>query len=215
MSADICIIIPMKPAALAKSRLRHALSPSRRQRLASAMFRRTLKVCRSVLDSSSILVVSADVALLRALASQGHAVLRDPPNATLNEALDAARREAEHRGFRRVLILPADLPCLSRASLESLLQKRGPVLVPDRAGTGTNALLLDPIDAGFPSFGENSFERHLALFGPRLSLIRDPALALDLDTPSDVSLWLNRPVSRIKRLPTRPSLFGCESDLLL
>ena len=63
-------------------------------------------------------------------------------------------------------------------------------VVPDRHGTGTNALLLAPADAIGPAFGEGSMERHRdrARRGPvtrsRSSTI--DSLALDLDTPADL-----------------------------
>ena len=62
--------------------------------------------------------------------------------------------------------------------------------MPDRHGTGTNALLLTPPDVIEPSFGEGSRARHerLAQRGrarPSASP-RSPSLMLDVDTPEDL-----------------------------
>ena len=62
-------------------------------------------------------------------------------------------------------------------------------VVPDRHGTGTNALVLRPPDAIKPAFGEGSCQRHLRL-ARDAGLPHDTeevaGLALDLDTPADI-----------------------------
>ena len=61
--------------------------------------------------------------------------------------------------------------------------------MPDRHGTGTNALLLDPPDAIAPGFGAGSFERHRAAVeaaGSRLRVERPGTLVLDVDTGDDL-----------------------------
>jgi 2-phospho-L-lactate guanylyltransferase len=63
------------------------------------------------------------------------------------------------------------------------------LIVPDRHGTGTNALLLTPPDALAPSFGPGSRDRHL---GQALDshvngeVVAVPTLALDVDTTDDL-----------------------------
>ena len=66
----------------------------------------------------------------------------------------------------------------------------GVVVVPDRHGTGTNALVLSPPDAIEPSFGPDSLARHVAAAeaaGVPSGSRRCPALALDVDTPDDLA----------------------------
>ena len=63
-------------------------------------------------------------------------------------------------------------------------------IVPDRHGTGTNALLLAPPDAIAPSFGPGSFERHVAAArdaGVAYAVERVPTLMFDVDTPDDLA----------------------------
>ena len=65
--------------------------------------------------------------------------------------------------------------------------------MPDRHGTGTNALLLDPPDAIVPSFGPGSFERHrLAAESAGATMLVEPvpSLVLDVDTGDDLSRLL-------------------------
>ena len=68
--------------------------------------------------------------------------------------------------------------------------RRGLVIVPDRHGTGTNALVLSPPDAIEPSFGPGSFARHVAAAeaaGVPHRVEEVPGLALDVDTPDDLA----------------------------
>jgi 2-phospho-L-lactate guanylyltransferase len=63
------------------------------------------------------------------------------------------------------------------------------VIVPDRHGTGTNALLITPPDAFHPAFGHGSRERHeerAAAAGLSTSTVTVFTLALDVDTPEDL-----------------------------
>ena len=62
--------------------------------------------------------------------------------------------------------------------------------MPDRHGTGTNALVLSPPDAIEPSFGPDSLERHVAAAeaaGVPHRVEEVPGLALDVDTPDDLA----------------------------
>ena len=64
------------------------------------------------------------------------------------------------------------------------------VIVPDRHGSGTNALLLDPPAAIEPAFGPGSFARHAALAAGAevpVHVGRLASLELDVDTPGDLA----------------------------
>ena len=71
---------------------------------------------------------------------------------------------ALERDYERVLLVPGDCPALDPREVDELLagamSAPDVVIVPDRHGTGTNALLLAPPDAIAPSFGPGSRERH-------------------------------------------------------
>jgi 2-phospho-L-lactate guanylyltransferase len=63
------------------------------------------------------------------------------------------------------------------------------MIVPDRHGTGTNALLLTPPDALAPSFGPGSCERHARearTGGVHPEVVEVRSLATDVDTPEDL-----------------------------
>ncbi len=86
---------------------------------------------------------------------------------------------------------PGTRRSLRPAELAGLLTGPSPVvIVPDRHGTGTNALVLSPPDAIAPSFGPGSFARHVAAAeqaGVPHSVEDVPGLALDVDTPADLA----------------------------
>jgi 2-phospho-L-lactate guanylyltransferase len=65
------------------------------------------------------------------------------------------------------------------------------VIVPDRHGTGTNALLLTPPTVIEPSFGPDSCDRHARVgrsVGAEVEVVDVPSLAVDVDTPDDLEV---------------------------
>ena len=89
---------------------------------------------------------------------------------------------------------------ISRSSTRtSGARPRAALIVPDRHGTGTNALVLSPPDAFAPAFGPDSCARHVSrarAAGISFALERIESLAIDLDTPEDM------------RGPARPAAAG-------
>ncbi len=91
--------------------------------------------------------------------------------------------------------MPGDCPALSPGELDALIARpatgRSVMVVPDRHGTGTNALLITPPDALQPSFGPDSRKRHLeeaATAGLEAEIVEVASLAMDVDTPEDLEL---------------------------
>ena len=89
--------------------------------------------------------------------------------------------------------MPGDCPALNPSEIDALLSQPEPppslVVVPDRHGTGTNALVISPPRALAPSFGPGSCARHQELAraaGVRSRVVEVPSLALDVDTPDDL-----------------------------
>src|SRR4051812_3047673 len=158
-------ILPVKSFGAAKQRLSAALRGGARQALAQAMFSDVLGALRKVDGLDAIAVVTDDrIAESLALASRA-VVLRDHGVEGQSAAAATGIEFALGEGFDRVLLVPGDTPMLAPAELSALLAEGGDgeprvVLVPDRHGSGTNALLLEPPDAIEPSFGAGSRERH-------------------------------------------------------
>lgn len=133
-------------------------------------------------------------------ARPGVNLVSEPPDGGLNGALRAARDSAVRNGATAVLILPADLPLLSTAALEAMLDSADAAVAAGEgrpvvaiasadARRGTNALLLSPPHVIEPQFGDASLEAHLraaAEAEASVQLFIDPALGFDLDTPDDL-----------------------------
>src|ERR687893_1973154 len=154
-------ILPVKSFGAAKQRLSEALGAGARQALAQAMFTDVLHALRRTPGIDGIVVVTADRAAEAAASGDRVRVLRDSAQAGQSEAALMGIRHALDEGCDRVLLVPGDTPLVQPGELAGLMSaSRDVVIVPDRHGTGTNALVLSPPDAIEPSFGPGSRERH-------------------------------------------------------
>jgi 2-phospho-L-lactate guanylyltransferase len=188
-------ILPMKSFGAAKQRLSEKLAGGARQALAQAMFADVLTALRHVEGLDAIAVVTADHTAESAAAASDALVLRDAEESGQSPAAAIGLEHALQAGFDRALLVAGDTPLLDPAELDALLDRAeraelGLVVVPDRHGSGTNALLLSPPDAIEPSFGPGSRERHeqaAADAGVSCSVEPLPSLVLDVDTPDDLS----------------------------
>jgi 2-phospho-L-lactate guanylyltransferase len=138
------------------------------------------------------IVVSGDPIAQELAAAVDAEVVPDPEDAGHVEAAQAGIARAEADGAERVVLLAGDCPLLDPRELDRLLTGvpgNYVGVVPDRHGTGTNALLLCPPDAIVPAFGEGSRDRHVAAArraGVPFGIEELPSIELDLDTPADV-----------------------------
>lgn len=198
---SIWLLIPIKRLERSKSRMASALPPSARQRLAWRLARRTLRVVARVPEAHP-LVISADLRVLALARGLGLDTYFDVWE-DLNRALTAARRYAIRHGAEAIGVLPVDLPGLTVEAVRDLLRAgfsdRGLVLVPDRWGQGTNALLVRPPEAIPFLFGPGSLEAFRAqaeAIGLPVRILPHEVLAYDLDTPADWTAWRARQAIR-------------------
>ena len=204
-------ILPVKSFDAAKRRLAPTLGPGLRRELARAMFTDVLTSLRRVPRLDSVAVVTADQDADAAARSQRALVLRDTEQAGQSAAAAIGISFALTEGFDRVLLVPGDTPLLDPGEVAALLRVRRPVsIVPDRHGTGTNALLLRPPDAIAPSFGPGSLERHVAVAaaaGVASAVEKVPTLMLDVDTGADLAALMDALTSGRGQAPaTREAL---------
>ncbi|MBA3327016.1 MAG: 2-phospho-L-lactate guanylyltransferase, partial [Solirubrobacterales bacterium] len=166
-SGAIFAILPVKRFDAAKQRLDHELSGGTRRALAEAMVTDVLTALRRTEAVDAVLLVTAEPAAEAIGRGYGARVLHDDQQAGQSAATQIGLRHAIEAGATRALLVPGDTPALDPAELGALLARRpaGPadlVIVPDRHGTGTNALLIAPPRAIIPSFGPGSLARHEA-----------------------------------------------------
>src|SRR5215216_2258665 len=184
-------ILPVKSFGDAKQRLAPALGAGSRQALAQAMFSDVLASLRRVPGLDSVVVVTADPVAAAAARGERVEVLRDTEQSGQSAAAIIGIRRALADGLERALLVPGDTPLLDPGEVAALLRRDDPVtIVPDRHGTGTNALLLAPPDAIEPSFGPGSRERHeeaARAAGVEPVVEKVPTLMLDVDTSDDLA----------------------------
>lgn len=188
-------IIPVKPLRRGKSRLAGALSEDERTELNRTLLEHTLKTLCELKELEEVLVISRDPRALTIARNCGARTVREDGQPELNTALKRATVIAQVYATRGVLVLPADLPLITREDVLTLVERAAdpPVVViaPDRHGKGTNALLISPSGLIEYDFGEDSFQRHcerVQKSGARLEIVDLPTLGLDLDVPEDLEL---------------------------
>jgi 2-phospho-L-lactate guanylyltransferase len=171
------------------------LTDDERTRLNENLLEHTLATLTGLKEIEQVLVVSRDPHALAIARSHGARTVREDGQPQLNTALKRATVLAQVYATSGVLVLPADLPLLTREDLLTLLSRasKPPVVViaPDRHRKGTNALLIAPAGLIEYDFGEGSFERHcerVQRAGARLEIVDLPSLSLDLDLPEDLEL---------------------------
>ncbi len=186
-------ILPVKSFSHAKQRLDGGVAPGSRRALAEAMVADVLVALRRTHGVEETLVVSSDRDAQRIAVGHGATVLEDDLDRGHNPAATNGIRWALEQGADRALLVPGDCPLLDPDELELLLAQPvdppSALIVPDRHGTGTNALVLTPPGSLEPSFGPGSCARHLAnarLIGTAAEVVHVPTLALDVDTPEDL-----------------------------
>lgn len=196
--------VPFKGPVGSKRRLAGLLEPDERTRLSLAMLDGVLEALLGVDRIERVLLLTpGGSATIASAGSERLTVVDEMMEANgasnrdnLNHALRQAQALAIDGSADALLIVPGDLPLVNSSDLAALLNAAttgSVVIAPDRAGDGTNALLLAPPTAITPSFGTASFRRHRALAeaaGLVHVVVERPRLGLDLDTPADVALLL-------------------------
>jgi 2-phospho-L-lactate guanylyltransferase len=199
-------ILPVKRFGLAKQRLAERLGPEQREALAQAMVTDVLGALVISRRLDGVLVITDEPSVVALAEPLGATIEPDRRDAGQSAAVAVGVEHALRNGFERVLMVPGDCPALDRDELDALLDKHAEspsvVIVPDRHGTGTNALLLAPPDVIAPAFGPGSFERHRELAdaaGVRCAVARPATLLIDIDTPADLAALLAGPRQRAPR----------------
>jgi 2-phospho-L-lactate/phosphoenolpyruvate guanylyltransferase len=211
-------ILPVKRFASAKSRLGVSVGDHVRANLARAMVGDVLTALGEAAELERTIVVTGEDSVAKAATYLGAQVVNDTADEGQSAAVSLGVQAALASGFERVLCIPGDCPALDPLEIDELLGParagaRGPevTIVPDRHGTGTNALILTPPGAIAPSFGPGSCERHRALAaGARVGcrIERVASLLLDIDTGEDLAALRERLAQEHVRAPRTRAVLG-------
>ena len=211
---SVVVVLPVKRFHDAKERLSDGgLRPGQRRALATGMLTDVLESLKKAEYVDDVIVVTGDPGAEVLARGYGAQAIADLPSDGHSEAAQRGIDWAVADGAFHALLLPGDTPALDPAEIDGMLDPlpEGPevVIVPDRHGTGTNALLLTPPDIIAPSFGENSCARHKALaeaVGARVRIVEVPSLLLDVDTADDLIVL----AAALDGLPRRQSYYTRE-----
>ena len=202
MNARIHAVVPIKETSDAKRRLAGVLCAARLQELALAMFEDVLATLAGVRELAGIVVVTVDPAAAAIAARYGARVSDAGAREGHTGAVAAAAREL---AAEAMLTLPGDIPLVEGDDIRQLIDvhrnaagrgARAFTIVPARDERGSNAILCSPAAAAPLRFGADSFLPHLATAkrcGIEPTVVRLPHIALDIDTPDDLALFLATP----------------------
>ena len=179
------VILPVKSFAKAKQRL----GGPERQELAAAMVADVLDELGEA-GLEPVIVVSREPKLRRP-----GAVVTVPDDREEGQSAAALLGIARARelGCERALLVPGDCPLIHGGEVRELAARAESLdvaIVPDRHGTGTNALALSTDGRFEPQFGPGSRERHVEQArakGLTFEVMRVACLELDVDTGSDAA----------------------------
>jgi 2-phospho-L-lactate guanylyltransferase len=185
------VILPVKPWHMSKSRLE--VGAAARRLLARAFTLDVLEVLGASTHVAEVIVVTAEPELSAARVRlttrfvADRAVSRDGLNSAIAIGLRSAAR---WRADSPVLVLPADLPALTRRVLDEtidLMSVHDSAFVPDASGDGTTMSWGASPEHLKVAYGAGSAGRHSAL-GARALVEADLRARLDVDTVGDLAL---------------------------
>lgn len=184
----VVAVVPLKNLKLAKSRLSNILAEGERQELVLAMFDDVLVSLRASHFIDEIFLVAdkyfdpvADVQMITEIKNRGY-----------DEAIIEALKDSRINQAQAMLILPADLPLVSRDELNTLIrdqEDRSIRIAGARDQDGTNALVMKPPHLLATSFGVGSFKRHKKIakaLSVKIEEVNLPGLSFDVDTEKDL-----------------------------
>jgi 2-phospho-L-lactate guanylyltransferase len=186
-------ILPVKRFDSAKQRLAEALGAGCRAALAAAMFSDVIGALEHTSTVDTIIVVSGDRQVRDVVAGRDVVLIEDSAEKGQSHAARAGLARASALGCDRAALVPSDCPLLQPAELDGIVAASAGaevVIVPDRHGTGTNALVIDPAGSFEPQFGPDSLRRHTEQAerrGLSYSVERPHSLTLDIDTGDDLA----------------------------
>jgi 2-phospho-L-lactate guanylyltransferase len=177
------VLIPVKGFQQAKRRLGGSMTDEVRVHLVRSMAENVVAACAPL----PVAVVCDDPEVAAWATALGATVMWEPGQG-LNGAVRSGIEQLAAAGVQWVIVAHGDLP--RARDLGSLAPFAGITLVPDRKDDGTNVLRL-PVASDFRfAYGAGSFRSHLAeafRLGLAVRVVRNPALAYDVDWPADVA----------------------------
>lgn len=192
------VLLPVKPIAVAKSRLR-PLGDAVRASLVVSFALDTIDAARDSPAVARVLVVTDDFSLARELSGLGVEVIPDGASGMNGSLVQAAAELHRRYPDLRVSALCADLPALRTDELTRALAAASDhemSFVADTERVGTTICMAPAVDRFRPRFGRASREAHLGAGAVEVDLVDMASLRRDVDTPADLAVALDLGVGR-------------------
>jgi 2-phospho-L-lactate guanylyltransferase len=196
--------VPVKEFTGAKQRLSVLLSPAQREVLAATMLEDVLAALAGARRLGGILVNTVEPRAVALAQRYGADVIEDGARGGHTGAVMGMARALAAAGHA-MLTLPGDVPRVTAAEIDTVVASAHSApsftIAPAHDALGSNAVLCAPPDAVKLRFGDDSYFPHLTAArrcGVTPTVVRLPGLAMDIDHPADLRMFLRAP-----RLPTR------------
>lgn len=192
------LLIPVKTLGNAKQRLGDAYDQPHRTLLAEAMLRDVLTAVSGIASRVAVFLVTGDAHASALAAEFAFGVIEDLRNESETAAIDMATAWCEARGYDTTIVIPADIPLITSAELEQVLDAapgEGVVIVPAYDRRGSNCVLRRPASVIPLRFGNDSFLPHCDVVrhtGKPLIILEMPGIGLDIDHPHELELLCAR-----------------------
>lgn len=194
---DIWAIVPIKELDGAKQRLAPLLSPAQRRALIEVMMGEVLQALAGVRGLGGIMVVTLDPHATALATRLGARVVTDGARDGHTGSVTAGLKLLASEGRSGMMTLPADLPAATAVEIEAVLaaHKAAPsfTISPAHDDLGSNTVICSPPNSVPLRFGENSYFPHLDAArraGIEPTIVRQPGIAMDIDHPADLAMFL-------------------------
>ena len=192
------LLIPVKTLGNAKQRLGDAYDQPHRTLLAEAMLRDVLTAVSALGGRVDVFLVTGDARAAALAAEFGFGVIEDRRNESETAAIEMATAWCEGRGYDTTVVIPADIPLITSAELQQVLDAapdEGVVMVPAYDRRGSNCVLRHPASIIPLRFGNDSFLPHCdaaKATGKPLIILEMSGIGLDIDHPHELELLCAR-----------------------
>ena len=218
--SDIWAIIPVKEFEGAKHRLSDLLSPHERLVLAATMLADVLNAVAGCRHLAGVMIVTIDPNATVLGKRMGARIVTEGARDGHTGSVNAGRRILAAEGRGGMITMPGDIPAVRAGEIDAVLAAHlaAPsfTISPAHDDLGSNAVVCSPPEAVPLRFGDNSYFPHLDAArhqGIEPTVIRQPGIAMDIDHPVDLALFLRLPQSKGTRTRTLLDELGVPARL--
>jgi 2-phospho-L-lactate guanylyltransferase len=201
--SDIWAVIPVKEFDGAKHRLSGLLSPHERLVLAATMLADVLDAVAGCRHLAGVMIVTIDPNATVLGKNIGARILTEGARDGHTGSVNAGRRILAAEGRGGIITLPGDIPATRANEIDAVLSAHlaAPsfTISPAHDDQGSNAVVCSPPEQVPLRFGDNSYFPHLDAArrqGIEPTVIRQPGIAMDIDHPVDLALFMRLPQSK-------------------